>query len=200
MFYGYIVVVNPKPFTSSNCSTFVKTCNCRVHPTSKGQHTQLRTSHPVHSLTLNSNVRGTESTVIGPSHEFFHHFFSRSQAHRLTSSRSQARQIATLEKKPSILSSKFHLTSEFFKHFGHFTDNDFKVYVHHLPEHTPRRVAAYPKVTVHKANHVHASDHTGHEWVERRKQKRVILEELVELQPDLKFMASDGALEGDAWR
>ena len=96
VFYGYIVVVNPKPFTSSNCSTFVKTCNCRVHPTSKGQHTQLRTSHPVHSLTLNSNVRGTKSTVIGPSHEFFHNSFSRSQAHRLTSSRSQARQIATL--------------------------------------------------------------------------------------------------------
>ena len=96
MFYGYIVVVNPKPFTSSNGSTFVKTCNCRIHPTSKGQHTQLCTSHPVHSLTINSNVRGTKSTVIGPSHEFFHNFFSRSQAHRLTSSRSQARQIATL--------------------------------------------------------------------------------------------------------
>ena len=87
VFYGYIVVVNPKPFTSSNCSTSVKTCNHRVHPTSKGQHTQLRTSHPVHSLTLNSNVCGTESTVIGRSHEFFHHFFlplTGSQAHKLT--------------------------------------------------------------------------------------------------------------------
>ena len=86
MFYGYIVVVNPKPFTSSNSSTSVKTCNCRVHPTSKGQHTQLRTSHLVHSLTLNSNVRGTESTVIGPSYKFFHYFFSCSQAPRLTGS------------------------------------------------------------------------------------------------------------------
>ena len=84
MFHGYIVVVNPKLFTSSNCSTFVKTYNCMVFPTSKGQHTQLHTSHPVHSLTLNSNVRGTKSTVIGPSHEFFHNFFSRSQAHKLT--------------------------------------------------------------------------------------------------------------------
>ena len=33
------------------------------------------------------------------------------------------------EKKPFTLSSKFQLTREFFKHFGHFTDNDFKVYV-----------------------------------------------------------------------
>ena len=50
---------------------------------------------------------------------------------------------------------------------------------------------------MHKANHVHASHHTGHEWVERRKRKQVILEELMELQPDLKFMAPDGAVDGD---
>ena len=33
------------------------------------------------------------------------------------------------EKKPFTLSSKFQLTREFFKHFGYFTNNDFKVYV-----------------------------------------------------------------------
>ena len=32
------------------------------------------------------------------------------------------------------------------------------------------------------------------------KWKRVILEELVELQPNLKFMAHDGAMDGDVWR
>ena len=78
------------------------------------------------------------------------------------------------EKKPFTLSSKFQLTREFFNYFSHFTDNDFKVYVQHLLGRTPGRVAAYPKVMVHKANHVHTSHHTGHEWVERRKQKRVI--------------------------
>ena len=52
-------------------------------------------------------------------------------------------------------------------------------------------------MTVHKANHVHASHHIWHEWVERRKRKRVILEELVELQLDLKFMAPDGAVDND---
>ena len=104
------------------------------------------------------------------------------------------------EKKPFILSSKFQLTREFFKHFGHFTDDDFKVYVQHLLGRTLGRMSAYPKVTVHKTNHVHASHHIGHEWVERRKRKRVILEELVELQPDLKFFAPDGAVDGDVWR
>ena len=67
------------------------------------------------------------------------------------------------EKKPFTLSSKFYLTCEFFKHFGHFIDNDFKVYVQHLLERTPRQVAAYPKVTVHETNFVNASHHTRHE-------------------------------------
>ena len=104
------------------------------------------------------------------------------------------------EKKPFNLSSKFQLTREFFKHFGHFTDDDFKVYVQHLLGRTPSWKVAYPKVTVHKMNNVHASHHTRHEWVERRKRKRVILEELVELQPDLKFTTPDGAVDGDVWR
>ena len=60
------------------------------------------------------------------------------------------------EKKPFTLSSKFQLTREFFKHVGHFTDDDFKVYVQHLLGRTPGRRAAYPKVTMHKTNNVHA--------------------------------------------
>ena len=64
------------------------------------------------------------------------------------------------EKRPFTPSSKFQLTHEFFKHFGHFTDNDFKVYVKHLMGHIPGQVVAYPKVTMHKMNHVHGSHHT----------------------------------------
>ena len=104
------------------------------------------------------------------------------------------------DKQPFTLSAKFQLTREFFKHFGHFTDADFKVYVQHLLGRTPGRRSAYPKVTVHKTALVHASHHTGHEWVERRKQKRIVLEELVELQPDLKFIKPDGSVDGDEWR
>ena len=104
------------------------------------------------------------------------------------------------DKQPFTLSAKFQLTREFFKHFGHFTDADFKVYVQHLLRRTPGRRSAYPKVTVHKTTLVHASHHTGHEWVERRKRKRIILEELVELQPDLKFIKLDGSVDGDEWK
>ena len=41
------------------------------------------------------------------------------------------------EKQSFTLSTKFQLTCEFFKHFGHFTDEDFKVYVQHLLDRTP---------------------------------------------------------------
>ena len=36
------------------------------------------------------------------------------------------------DKQPFTLSAKFQLSREFFKHFGHFTDTDFKVYIQHL--------------------------------------------------------------------
>ena len=35
-------------------------------------------------------------------------------------------------KAPFTLTSKFQLTREFFKHFGYFMNNNFKVYVKHL--------------------------------------------------------------------
>ena len=81
MLYGYIMFVNPKPFAISNSSIYVKTDNSTVIANSKGQQTQLRAFHPVHNLFINSNVHGTKSTVIGPSHDFLHYFFSHSQAH-----------------------------------------------------------------------------------------------------------------------
>ena len=85
-------------------------------------------------------------------------------------------------------------------HFGHFIDADFKVYVQHLLGRTSGRRFAYPKVTMHKTTLVHTSHHTGHEWVERRNRKQIVLEELVELHPDLKFIKADGSVDGDKWR
>ena len=58
------------------------------------------------------------------------------------------------KKAPFTASTKFYLNREFFKHFGHFTDEDFKSYVQHLLDRTPRRTLPYPKVTVHKTIHV----------------------------------------------
>ncbi len=110
----------------------------------------------------------------------------------------------TLEKfnaaKNFKLTNKFQLTREFFKHMDPLTDSDLRVYVQHLLGLTPSRTIRYPKVSVHKTNTVHASHHSGAEWVERRKRKRVVLEELVELKPDLKFITKNGAVDNDVWR
>ena len=40
----------------------------------------------------------------------------------------------------------------------------------------------------------------GHEWVERRKRKKVVLEELEGLQDDLSFFKGNGFVDGDKWR
>ena len=105
------------------------------------------------------------------------------------------------EKEGFKLNPKFYLNREFFKHFGHFTDADFKVYVQHLLGRTPAWTKPFPKVTVFKTMDVHASHHTGHEWVERRKRKRIIVEEIVDINKDLKMLlSSDGSIDGEQWR
>ena len=53
---------------------------------------------------------------------------------------------------------------------------------------------------MHKTTLPHASHHTGHEWMERRKRKRVVLEKLVKLQPELKFIKPDGSVDGEKWK
>ena len=99
-----------------------------------------------------------------------------------------------------MLSTKFQLTHEFLKHFGYFTDNNFNIYIQHLLGRVLGPVVAFSKVMVHNTNLVHASHHTRHKWVERRKWKQVVPEVLVKLQLDLKFMALDRAEEGFVWR
>jgi hypothetical protein len=70
----------------------------------------------------------------------------------------------------------FTLAQEFFKHLGHFTDEDLKVFVQHLQRKTPGRSYSYPKVTVHKTLKVHISHYSAAEWVERRKKKMIVLQ------------------------
>ncbi len=104
------------------------------------------------------------------------------------------------EAKNFKLNYKFQLNREFFKHFGHFTDFDFKVYAQHLLGKTPNWTCKYPKVSVHKPVSIHPSHHSGADWVERRKRKRIVLEELDDLKQDLGFINMDGSVNHDAWR
>ena len=95
---------------------------------------------------------------------------------------------------------RYALKREFFKPMGHFTDDDLKTYVQHLLGRTPNRTLPYPKVSVVKSKKPILDNYCSSEWVERRKRKKVILEELVNADKSLKFMKDDGSIDREKWR
>jgi hypothetical protein len=98
------------------------------------------------------------------------------------------------------VTKNFMLAREFFKHLGHFTDEDLKIFVQHLLRKTPGRSYSYPKVTVHKTSKVHISHYSAAEWVERRKKKMIVLHEFDTLDGTLEFTRADGAMKNKKWK
>ena len=92
------------------------------------------------------------------------------------------------------------LKREFFKHYGHFTDRDFGVLAQHLIGATPSRTLLYPKVSVARTRYLAPSNHAHADWVERRKRKKVILQDFMALNPDLHFTDEGGDVIDDVWR
>jgi hypothetical protein len=91
------------------------------------------------------------------------------------------------------VTKNFTLVREFFKHLGHLTDEDLKVFVQHLLGKTPDWLVSYPKVTVHKILKAHSSA----EWVDCRKKKMIVLQELDALDGSLEFMKVDGTVDNE---
>ena len=79
------------------------------------------------------------------------------------------------------------LKREFFKHCRHFTDRDFGVLAQHLIDATPSRTLLYPKVSVARTRYLAPTNHSHTNWVERRKRKKVILQDFMALNPHLHF-------------
>lgn len=92
------------------------------------------------------------------------------------------------------------LKREFFRHLGHFKDGDLHALVLHLLNRTPHRELPYPKVSLRQPSGVHSGLHVCSEWVERRKKKRVIMEEIMSIDPSLSFFTNDGEKDVEAWR
>ena len=92
------------------------------------------------------------------------------------------------------------LKREFFKHCGHFTDRDFGVLAQHLIGATPRRTILYPKVSMARTRYLAPSNHAHADWVERRKRKKVILQDFMALNPDLHFTDEGGDVLDNVWR
>jgi hypothetical protein len=92
------------------------------------------------------------------------------------------------------------LAREFFKPLGHLTDNNLKVFMQHLLGRTPNRDWLYPKVTVHKTSKVHCSHYSAAEWVDRRKKKMIVLQELNNIDHSLKVVMAEGTVDNEKWR
>ena len=92
------------------------------------------------------------------------------------------------------------LKRKFFKHCGHFTDRDFGVLAQHLIGATSGRTILYPKVSVARTRYLAPSNHSHADWVERRKRKKVILQDFMALNPDLHFTDKGGDVLDDVWR
>jgi hypothetical protein len=91
----------------------------------------------------------------------------------------------------------FILACEFFKHLGHFIDQDLKVFVQHLLGKTLGCTSSYLKVTVYKTSKVYASHYLA-EWIEWRKKKMIVLQELDDLNINLKFIKDDGSKDSES--
>jgi hypothetical protein len=98
------------------------------------------------------------------------------------------------------VTKNFTLAREFFKPVGHLTDIDLKVFVQHLLGRTPNWEWLYPKVTVHKTSKVHCSHYSAAEWVDRRKKKMIVLQELNNIDHSLEVVTAEGTVDNDKWR
>jgi hypothetical protein len=86
----------------------------------------------------------------------------------------------------------FQLHSEFFKRLGNLSEDEFEKLATHLLNQTPDRVEPWPKVVVHKFKNNLPRTYAIHDWVERRKKKKIVIQELHELRPHLGFCDVDG--------
>ena len=92
------------------------------------------------------------------------------------------------------------LKKQFFKSFAWFTDKDFGVVAQHLLGDTPGRRAPYPKVSVPKTKILVAGNMSAADWAERRKRKKIVLQDIMSIKPTLKFLDNGGDVNHEKWR
>jgi hypothetical protein len=98
------------------------------------------------------------------------------------------------------VTKNFTLAREFFKPLVHLTDNDLKIIVQHLLGRTPNREWLYPKVTVDTTSKVHYLYYSAAEWVDWRKKKMIVLQELNNIDRTLEVVTAEGMVDNEKWR
>lgn len=96
--------------------------------------------------------------------------------------------------------SELQLHREFFKRLRGFNNRDFRALALHLLNRTPNREQPYPKVTVKKISSVRENTYSAKEWVDRRKDKRLIIGKLHEYDPSLDLIDEHGEVDRNKWK
>jgi hypothetical protein len=93
------------------------------------------------------------------------------------------------------------LNREFFKWIGNLTEADHRDLCRHmLNKSGPKRKYPYPKVTMKVTNGVLSSCYTAKEWLERRKRKHILRQELLKIKPSLSFYDKNGEFQKKQWK
>jgi hypothetical protein len=75
---------------------------------------------------------------------------------------------------------------------GDLGEEEFQKLAIHLLNRTPNRAEKWPKVVVHKFKENLPRTYTTEDWVECRKRKKIVIQELHELKPALGFYDVNG--------
>jgi hypothetical protein len=95
---------------------------------------------------------------------------------------------------------RFQLHREFFKRLGNLSEEEFENLAIHLLNQIPERLEPWPKVVVHKFKSNLPRTYATQDWVERRKRKKIVIQELHELKPLYRFCDDDGNVIKQNWQ
>jgi hypothetical protein len=87
---------------------------------------------------------------------------------------------------------RFPLHHEFFKQLGNLSEDEFEKLAIHLLNQTPERLEPWPKVIVYKFKSNLPRTYAIEDWVEKRKRKKIVIQELHELRPLYRFCDDGG--------
>lgn len=103
------------------------------------------------------------------------------------------------EQKNFNFGPKFQLHREFFKRMGNLSEEEYKKLAIHLLGETPGRLERWPKVVVHRFKSNLPRTYATEDWVERRKRKKIVIQELHALKPHLMFCDESGSVIKQNW-
>ena len=93
------------------------------------------------------------------------------------------------------------LNREFFRHLGNLSYSKLsKLAKHLLNQGSEKHRHSYPKVTVKKISFVIDDCYTTQEWVERRKQKNLVMKELHAIDPSLGLLNPKNEIISENWK